>query len=178
LALVVLSMVEHRLDAVRAVLAGADVTKVAAGIGVHRSTAHRWVGRYLSEQLVGLVDRSHRPLSSPAEVADAVEVAVAEMRRGHPRWGARRIRLEMLRQAGPWFRGDDLAVPSERTIGSCAHVSQVLARERTAVAVEANPRAISQMPNVSSNNPPGIAPTSPAPATPNSSSSVPPAKHA
>ena len=59
-----------------------------------------------------------------------------------------------------------------------AHVSQVLARERTAVAVEANPRAISQMPNVSSNNPPGMAPTSPAPATPNSSSRLPPAKHA
>jgi transposase InsO family protein len=30
--------------------------------------------------------------------------------------GARRIRLEMLRKAGPWFRGDDLVVPSERTI--------------------------------------------------------------
>ena len=59
-----------------------------------------------------------------------------------------------------------------------AHVSLVLARERTAVAEEANPRAISQMPNVSSNNPPGMAPTSPAPATPNSSSSVPTAKHA
>ncbi len=59
-----------------------------------------------------------------------------------------------------------------------AHVSRVLAGERTAVAVEANPRAISQMPKVTSNNPPGVAPTSPAPATPNSSSSVPPAKHA
>jgi GNAT superfamily N-acetyltransferase len=57
-------------------------------------------------------------------------------------------------------------------------ISQVLARKRTAVAVEANPRAISQMPNVSSNNPPGMAPTSPAPATPNSSSSEAPAKHA
>ena len=115
MALVVLSMVEQRLDAVRAVLAGADVTEVAAGIGVHRSTVHRWVGRYLSEQLAGLVDRSHRPHSSPAQVENTVEVAVAEMRRTHPRWGARRIRLEMLRKAGPWFRGD-LVVPSERTI--------------------------------------------------------------
>jgi transposase len=115
LALVVLSMVEQRLDAVRAVLAGADVTEIAASIGVHRSTVHRWVGRCLSEQLAGLVDRSHRPHFSPAQVKNAVEVAVAEMRRTHPRWGARRIRLEMLRQAGPWFRGD-LAVPSERTI--------------------------------------------------------------
>ena len=55
--------------------------------------------------------------------------------------------------------------------------SQVLARERT-VVVEANPRTISQMANVSSNNPPGMAATSPAPATPNSSSRLPPAKHA
>ena len=64
MALVVLSVVEQRLDAVRAVLAGADVIEVAVGIGVHRSTVHRWVGRYLSEQLAGLVDRSHR-LSFP-----------------------------------------------------------------------------------------------------------------
>ena len=55
LALVELSVVEQRLDAVRAVLDGADV----------------------------------------------VEVAVAEMRREHPRWGSRRIRLEMLRKPGP-----------------------------------------------------------------------------
>ncbi|MEV4642457.1 IS481 family transposase [Actinoplanes sp. NPDC049548] len=115
LALVVLSVVEQRLDAVRAVLAGADVTEVAAGIGVHRSTIHRWVGRYSSEQLAGLVDRSHRPHSSPTQVENAVEVAVAEMRREHPRWGSRRIRLEMLRKPGSWFRGD-LVVPSERTI--------------------------------------------------------------
>ena len=115
MALVVLSVVEQRLDAVRAVLAGADVTEVATGIGVHRSTVHRWLGRYLSEQLGGLVDRSHRPHSSPAQVADAVEVAVAEMRREHPRWGSRRIRLEMLRKPAAWSVGT-LVVPSERTI--------------------------------------------------------------
>jgi transposase-like protein len=38
LALVVLSVVEQRLDAVRAVLGGGDVVEVAASIGVHRST--------------------------------------------------------------------------------------------------------------------------------------------
>ena len=50
--------------------------------------------------------------------------------------------------------------------------------KRTAVALEPNPRAISQMANVSSNNPPGVVATSPVPATPNSSSSEPAAKHA
>lgn len=68
LALVVLSVVEQRLDAVRAVLAGTDVMAVAASIGVHRSTVHQWAGRHLTEQPVGLTDRSHRPHSSPVQV--------------------------------------------------------------------------------------------------------------
>ena len=38
MALVVLSKVEQRLDAVRAVLAGASVTEVAAVVGVSRVT--------------------------------------------------------------------------------------------------------------------------------------------
>jgi transposase-like protein len=85
LALVVLSVVEQRLDAVRAVLAGAEVVEVAAAVGVHRSTVHRWVTRYLSEQIGGLADRSHRPVACPHQAVEVVEVAVAEMRREHPR---------------------------------------------------------------------------------------------
>jgi transposase InsO family protein len=108
-------VVEQRLDAVRAVLGGADVVEVAAGLGVHRCTVHRWVARYLVDQLAGLADRSHRPRSSPRQVLDAVEVAVAEMRREHPRWGSRRIRLELLRGPGPWT-GAGVVVPAERTI--------------------------------------------------------------
>jgi transposase InsO family protein len=120
LALVVLSVVEQRLDAVRAVLDGAEAVEVAAWAGVHRATVHRWVARYLAGQLAGLADRSHRPHSSPRQVAEAVEVAVAEMRREHPRWGSRRIRLEMLRKPGPWATGG-LVVPSERTIDRILH---------------------------------------------------------
>ena len=81
--------------------------------GVHRSPGHRWVGRYLSEQLAGLADRSHRRHCSPRQVAEAVEAAMAEMRRAHPRWGSRRIRLEMLRRPGPWASAE-LVVPAER----------------------------------------------------------------
>src|SRR5215472_2930796 len=76
LALVVLSVVEQRLDAVRAVLDGAEVVEVAARVGVHRSTVHRWVARYLTGQLAGLADRSHRPHSSPGQAAEVVEAAV------------------------------------------------------------------------------------------------------
>jgi transposase InsO family protein len=111
LALVVLSVVEQRLDAVRAVLAGGEVVEVASSVGVHRSTLHRWTARYLVEGLPGLSDRSHRPESCPHQVATNVEVRVAEMRREHPRWGAKRIRMELLRKPV-----EGIVVPSERTI--------------------------------------------------------------
>ena len=42
MALVVLSKVEQRLDAVRAVLGGASVTEVAAAVGVSRVGVHAW----------------------------------------------------------------------------------------------------------------------------------------
>ena len=111
MALVVLSVLEQRLDAVRAVLAGADVTEVAARLGVHRSTVHRWMARYLTDQLAGLADRSHKPASCPHQASTGVEVLVAEMRRKHPRWGSRRIRMELLRKPAT-----GLVVPAERTI--------------------------------------------------------------
>jgi transposase-like protein len=76
LALVVLSVVEQRLAAVRAVFDGGDVSAIASGLGVHRSTVHRWVARYLSEGLAGLSDRSRRPVSCPHQVAAVVEVVV------------------------------------------------------------------------------------------------------
>ncbi len=111
MALIVLSVVEQRLDAVRAVLAGAGVTEVAAQVGVHRMTVHRWVGRYLAEQVGGLADRSHRLASCPHQAPEPVEVLVAELRRKHPRWGAKRIRMELLRKPV-----EGVVVPSTATI--------------------------------------------------------------
>ena len=118
MALVALSVVEQRVDAVRAVLSGAKVTEVAAAMGVSRQSVHSWIARYLAEGLAGLADKSHRPGFCPHQVAGVVEVVVAEMRRQHPKWGAKRIRLEMLRRPP-----DGMAVPSERTI------NRILARQ-------------------------------------------------
>lgn len=69
MALVALSVVEQRLDAVRAVLAGATVTEVAAGVGVSRQSVHAWTVRYLGEPVAGLADRPRRPKVSPTQVS-------------------------------------------------------------------------------------------------------------
>ena len=104
---------------------------MAAQVGVHRMTVHRWVGRYLAEQVGGLADRSHRPAVVSASGAGAGG-GRGQPRCGgaHPRWGSRRIRLELLRRPLPW--SDPLVVvPSERTIDRIL-IRQGLVRQRKA----------------------------------------------
>ena len=115
MALVVLSKVEQRLDAVRAVLGGAQVTEVAAAVGVSRQTLHEWLTRYLLEGVGGLADRSHRPQSCPHATPESVRIRVAEMRRQHPRWGAKRIRMELLKNP-----------PAGETVPATATINRIL----------------------------------------------------
>ena len=54
-----LSVVEQRYPAVREVLdSGATFTDVAVRYGVDWRTVHRWLVRYATEGLAGMVDRS------------------------------------------------------------------------------------------------------------------------
>jgi transposase InsO family protein len=130
LALVALSVVEQRLDAVRAVLAGADVVEVAAQVGVSRQSVHVWMSRYLSEGVAGLADRSSRPRSCPHQCPERVERAVLELRREHPRWGAKRIRLELLRHPLPWADPAEVAADTGSGAGvpSVSTINRILAR--------------------------------------------------
>ncbi|WP_397334415.1 helix-turn-helix domain-containing protein [Nonomuraea sp. 3-1Str] len=82
-------MVEQRYQAVLQVLSGASVTEIVRRFGVSRQTVHRRLGRYRDQGLAGLSDRSSRPRSSPARTPAAVEALICELRRNHPRWGAR-----------------------------------------------------------------------------------------
>nr|WP_279615720.1 IS481 family transposase [Micromonospora eburnea] len=49
----------------------------------------------------GLADRSHRPHAHPAQTSPEVEAAICELRRGHPRWGQRRLQFELGRLGCP-----------------------------------------------------------------------------
>jgi transposase len=100
--LVELSVVEQRYHAVMEVLAaGVPVVEVAERYGVSRKTVHAWLNRYRDGGLAGLADRSHRPHAHPWQVPAAVEVAICELRRAHPRWGPRRLVFELKRAGCP-----------------------------------------------------------------------------
>jgi transposase InsO family protein len=91
-------MAELRLDVLTEPLrTGETVADVCRRYGISRDTYYRYRRRYLAEGLAGLEDRSRRPRSSPVKIPAELEIRICEMRKGHPRWGARRIRTELIR---------------------------------------------------------------------------------
>jgi transposase len=88
-----MSKVEQRYEAGVAILRdGMKVTEVAEKFGVHRDTVYVWLARYEADGLEGLAERSHRPHTSPLQMAAAIEARVLELRRLHPHWGPMSIR--------------------------------------------------------------------------------------
>ena len=89
---------EYRYRAVREVLAGSSAAEVALRYGASRQSVHAWCRRFEAEGLPGLVERSRRPHSSPSQLDPDLEALICELRRTHPRWGARRIEFELGRR--------------------------------------------------------------------------------
>jgi transposase-like protein len=101
---------EQRYRAVLQVQAGMSVVEAAEAFGVSRQAVHRWLRWYRDEGLAGLGDGSHRLREHPWQIDPAVESAICEMRREHPRWAKRRLEFELGRQGCPG------PIPSQSTI--------------------------------------------------------------
>lgn len=74
------------------IASGRPAAHVAAEMGISRTTASRWWGRYQAEGVAGLVDRSSRPHSSPSRTSVEVEARVVELRQSR-KLGPARIGL-------------------------------------------------------------------------------------
>ncbi len=68
MALIVMSKVEQRYQAVLAARAGDRVSEVAFRLGVSRQSVHSWLNRYAEAGLAGSEERSRRPDSWRASV--------------------------------------------------------------------------------------------------------------
>src|SRR5436190_21773509 len=58
-----------------------NVRALAVRLGISRKTFYKWAGRYRSDGLAGLEERSRRPHRSPGRLPLAVEDAVVELRK-------------------------------------------------------------------------------------------------
>lgn len=69
---------------------GRPIAHVAAEAGVSRATLSKWYGRWRDEGEAGLVEKSSRPMRSPAAIGDDIVDAILELRRAE-KWGNARI---------------------------------------------------------------------------------------
>jgi transposase InsO family protein len=88
-------LAEQRLRAVLEILDGSPASEVAVRYGVSRQSVYTWKARHAAGGIDGLREASRRPRTSPARLDAHVEALTCELRRAHPRWGARRIAWEL-----------------------------------------------------------------------------------
>jgi transposase InsO family protein len=90
---------EQRRAMLDAVVRGdLTVTEACRMWGVSRETFYVYRRRRAVEGDAGLENRSSRPRRSPGRIAALVEGQIVDLRVAHPRWGARRIRVELRRR--------------------------------------------------------------------------------
>jgi transposase-like protein len=66
--------------------------------GISRQTGYTWLKRYTAGGASQVVDRSRRPLHSPARTAPEIEQAILELRQHWPDGGAPKLRAMLLRE--------------------------------------------------------------------------------
>ena len=99
MALRVMSMTDLRLEVLREASFGAEtVTAICRRYGISRQSYYLYLRRFGAEGIDRLAMRSRQPIHQPRRMAEAMETAICDMRKDHPKWGARRIRTELRRQ--------------------------------------------------------------------------------
>ena len=96
------SAMDRKREFVRLALAeGANRRELCRRYGISANLAYRLLARYAAQGDAGLVERSRRPLSSPAATQTEVEAAVLALRAEHPAWGGRKISAVLARRGLP-----------------------------------------------------------------------------
>jgi transposase InsO family protein len=89
---------------------GANRAELCRRFQISRKTGYKWLSRFAQEGKAALRDRSRRPLSSPAQAAEALEDRVVALRTTQPTWGARKLHRRL-------FDLGHTALPAVSTVG-------------------------------------------------------------
>jgi transposase InsO family protein len=95
-----------------ACLPRANVAALCRRFQISRRCGYKWLRRYQTDGVSGLMDRSRRPHASPGRVSRPMQRAVERLRLRHPVWGGRKLR-KLLENQGH----DPATLPAVSTIG-------------------------------------------------------------
>ncbi len=68
--------------------------------GISRPTGYKWIKRYEEEGPSGLEERSRAPHTQVQAVSEEIENEVKAMREAHPRYGPKKLRVELKKKDG------------------------------------------------------------------------------
>lgn len=92
----VMSMADWRLQVVQEPgKTGRSVQDVCESHEISRDTFYRWKRGFEAAGVTGLLDRSRAPINQPRKIPAEMEERICQMRRQHPRWGARTIHTKL-----------------------------------------------------------------------------------
>jgi transposase len=95
---VVTSVAETRLEVLlEPQRTGDSVAEVCRRRGISTQTFYEYRHRYLAGGLDGLEPRQRRPFHSPRQIDIDLEIEICRVRKDHKRWGASRIRTELVK---------------------------------------------------------------------------------
>jgi putative transposase len=103
---------EEKLRFVAAVLDDeCSMTELCESFGVSRKTGYKWLARYREYGPEGLYELSRAPHRVPWAIAPEQGAAVLAMRRAHPSWGPKKLRVKL------YERAPEQSQPAASTIG-------------------------------------------------------------
>jgi len=99
-------------------------TDLCHDFGISRKTGYKWVRRYDADGAAALEDRSRAPHLHPNAVPARIVEAIVTLRRRHPRWGPRKLRVVLKRQQ------PRMVLPAASTIGDILKRNGLVHRRR------------------------------------------------
>jgi len=119
------------------------MSSLCAHFGISRTTGHRLVKQYKQKGESCLGEESRAPHSIPHKTSPKVEIAIVKLRRKHPGWGARKIKVLLEKKI------KKNKIPSETTINAVLKRNQLIKprRRRSPKEEKLYPKFDPSMPN-------------------------------
>ena len=108
-------VVDERVRFIGRVMDGEKVVDLCREFGISRKTGYKFLERYEKYGVDGLLNRSRRPIFSPAKTADEIESHILKLKSIQPTWGPKKLKAK-LEQKYPGVQ-----FPAASTIGAILH---------------------------------------------------------
>jgi len=125
-----------------------NMSETCRRFGISRKTGYKWLDRYETSGLDGLVERSRQPKSSPLQLSGDVVVDLVKLHENHQDWGPKKLRARLRRDGSC----PDGRTPSLATVARLARrmgwtETKGRGRPRVPRALPTKPLSVGERPN-------------------------------